>query len=390
MSSRCVVFLAFGVNPRRNARNGAEVRAYQNLTTFRRLGIEVLVVADSTQKREWDDDGPVEFIDGFRPQVFLDLCVNWKYRKDMQRVVAQTIDTREACVFCEHWHSLAIAPHAALTIYSCHDLESKLTPIRWFASDKVLTTRRRLYLWSVIQVERRLIRQSSCTVCVSESEARYVEEKYHKPACYLPIVASELEAKPIAALSGQPKMWFYGGSSATANKLMLRHLRESLFEPLRRLLPDTEFHQIGSTGTYEAGLRAWLEQHFVTHGFVERPDTLFQQGDICLIPYEHDTGFRTKLPELLSLGVIPAGYDVSFVCCPELVAGWNCIVGRTPSELASKLYDVVGNIYDQERLVRNCLETAKQWFSRDAMDRRFRSLLDRVGASYFGDLTKRS
>jgi hypothetical protein len=241
---------------------------------------------------------------------------------------------------------------------------------------KTITLKRRAYLKLLRRAEISLIRRSSAILSVSASEAKEIEALTAVPSVYVPIVAETLGLRASNPKDGRPRIWFYGGSGATANRWMMRHLRETLFEIVSRRCPSVEFHHIGSTGTSTTDVRNWLEEHFVSHGFVPDPSSLFAAGDICLIPYQHDTGFRTKIPELLSCGVIPAGYAVSFVCCPELVSGTNCVASDSPIHLADEIARVLEDAVLRKSLSRGASETFRREFMVGRLDGRYRALLD--------------
>jgi glycosyltransferase involved in cell wall biosynthesis len=140
-------------------------------------------------------------------------------------------------------------------------------------------------------------------------------------------------------------------------------------------LPSAEFHQLGAYSTYDAEKIKWLHDHFTVHGFVEDPAKMFQTGDICLMPYQQDTGFRTKIPEVCGYGMIPAGYGPTFACCPEMRDGFNCIIAETPAQLVEKLAQLQADEPARRRLATNAYQTRRQDFSFAVLLERYRHIL---------------
>jgi glycosyltransferase involved in cell wall biosynthesis len=262
-------------------------------------------------------------------------------------------------------------------VYSCHDLESNLSRLRRLLKEEpAITFKMRAYWWLTDWLENRLFKKVHRVIEVSASEAKQVRERWRIPVEYVPIVPDTAPAEPVPDLHPAIRYCFYGSGGTTSNKFILDHLSRELYELLKQAAPQAEFHQAGNYKNFRPDKIEWLRQHFTLHGFVDDPAKLFHPGDFCLIPYQYDTGFRTKIPEVCGYGMICAGYPVSFACCPEMRDGYNCVIGETPAELAEKMARVAGDSALHARLAAGALETRRTAFSAETLLEKYRRILD--------------
>ena len=278
-------------------------------------------------------------------------------------------------IFCENLWALLCCPRVPNIIYSCHDIDSKLRRLRFNYGGGMQRLRQRLRLSVYGWLEKQTLRRATSILCVSASEAAWIRRWTGRPTQYLPIVADGLTAVRESKLKNSPRYFFYGGSGATANRLMLSHLKSNLLGRIEKHIPGAEFHQIGSCARYNGEQISWLTKHFIVHGFVDNVTSMMRFGDVCLIPYEHDTGFRTKIPELCAMGVIAAGYPVSFACCPEMEDDRNCVMGHNPEELALRLAANHTDSNARKRLANNSVETFRTRFAWPVLQTRYEELL---------------
>lgn len=227
-------------------------------------------------------------------------------------------------------------------------------------------------------LEGSLLRKAARIVGVSASDCERIRRRVTAPVAYIPTVdPGPLPPPPTDGLRpGSLRLWYYGGRGATSNMIMLLHLRNELYELLKAALPEAEFHYAGAHEKYDQVRLEWLQRHFILHGFVENFSTVFRLGDICLIPYQYDTGFRTKIPEACGYGLIPAGYTISFACSPEMCDGYNCIMANSPGELARKIAQVGADAQLRQKLAEGALATRREDFSSAALLERYRKIMD--------------
>jgi glycosyltransferase involved in cell wall biosynthesis len=374
MSSKQAVYLTLGIYPGGQTRTATEVRAQQNLAALKALDYEITTVTmpDSHDRLL---AGKVVLVDPPPVHHFVGLNIRWRYRRKMQKLIAELVVDPQSVIFCEHWAALLCAPRHPRVVYSFHDFESNLIKVRRLRKSYPVTWKTRAYWRLAAWMERRLLRRAARIICVSASETDKLRANWQANAEYIPTVPFTEPPALKEFKAGPLRLWFYGSSGATSNKIMLDHLMGELFTPLSSALPSAEFHQLGAYSTYDAEKIKWLHDHFTVHGFVEDPAKMFQTGDICLMPYQQDTGFRTKIPEVCGYGMIPAGYGPTFACCPEMRDGFNCIIAETPAQLVEKLAQLQADEPARRRLATNAYQTRRQDFSFAVLLERYRHIL---------------
>jgi len=379
MTQHKVLYFSLGIYPGTPIRAAAEVRARQNLVALRELGYDILVLTPRDEQGRNGLGFPTVWLEPLPTWIFGEFLRRRDYRKKIQQVVSEHLTDSSMLLFCEHFFALACCPPHPRLVYSMHDLAVQTIRLRGSLRARPVTFKTRLF-WRYLEwLEGRLIRKAQSVICVSASEAAKVNSRWHIATEYIPTVSAEAAA-PLAAenLSGPARFWFYGSSGATANKVMLDHIADKIFDLIQVAIPGAEFHQVGQCDTYAPARIEWLQRHFTVHGFVENPANIFRRGDFCLIPYEHDTGFRTKLPELCGYGMIAAGYPATFACCPEMRDGYNCIIGANPAELVQKLAAAAADPTLRRKLTEGAIATRREAFSHAALLGRYRHALDFV------------
>ncbi len=370
------LFLSLGIFPSPQARTATEVRAGQNLAALRALGYDVTVLTTPDPLGRPGPDFPTLFTRPLPVTNFVEFHAQWRYRREVGRLINQNLAGGQSLLFCEHWAALACSPRGARIIYSMHDFESKLVPARRLRKGAPVTFKTRAY-WRLARcLELRLVNKARKVIAVSATEADEAARVWRVPAVYIPTVSVAMEKPVRDFLDGAVRCWFYGSSSATSNKIVLDHLADGCFAALKAAMPNAEFHQAGSFEHYDPGKIAWLKEHFTVHGFVEDPAQFFCRGDFCLIPYQQDTGFRTKIPEVCGYGMIAAGYPASFACCPEMRDGYNCVIADSPTQLAGKLAQVAADPAWRRRLSEGAFATRCHELSFSALLDRYRQALD--------------
>ena len=81
-----------------------------------------------------------------------------------------------------------------------------------------------------------------------------------------------------------------------------------------------------------------LQQHLRSVkcvGFVKDLRSVLRPFDIHIIPWEHNTGQRTRLPLALAMSQVVVSTKAAVACYPEAVDGINCRLLDTLDEMAS-------------------------------------------------------
>jgi glycosyltransferase involved in cell wall biosynthesis len=142
---------------------------------------------------------------------------------------------------------------------------------------------------------------------------------------------------------------FLFGRPNTAMNMQRRNLRDDIWPHIPRE-SGIEWHQVGELPGSKDDSWRWLEQNFTVHGFIEDLGSIFRPGDLCLIPYRDDTGFRAKFTMAAAHGMVNIGYEETFRCATEFVPGENCLAARSGEHFAELLQQYASDEIMRRRL----------------------------------------
>jgi glycosyltransferase involved in cell wall biosynthesis len=358
-----ILHVTYG-SPKRLARGGGSLGMFQNLQALLALGHEVhLAVLGRAQPIEDEVRSMVrglyEIEPGraplhlrplqrvLNPETFeLRFPAGSGFRRQLARLVDQL---RPDVVWADSIFALAAAPRrVAPTVFGHYDFLFRLKAVRRatsklsFADLRAPAALRRrirrpdaLTSAGLESLELRLAAQAAHVMCVSASEAAYLTSR-GVPSTHIPIVGPTIPAPATESTAG-PRFFLFGNHN-TAHASALAEIRHQLWPALERAGGVGEWHQIGKPPASPDEDWRWMERSFHSiHGFVEDLSTLFRIGDISVVPYRHDTGFRTKFTVAAGYGVASAGFIESFLCAPEFTPDRDCVAGKDVEGLAVQL-----------------------------------------------------
>jgi glycosyltransferase involved in cell wall biosynthesis len=344
-----ILQLSYSGTPKRNAPAGGGVGMFQNLKALVELGheVELALIAPSEQVdaetrglcREVHELLPREpplWLRPLRrvlnPETF---ALRFPNAAGLRDAVARVADRmRPDAIWADSTFALALAPRDRYpVVFGNYDFLFRLKAVR-LASRKRKLLRRpdAMTLAQLEAFELQLAREAAHVMCVSASDADFLNGQ-RIASTFIPIVGATIAA-PTAEATDPPRFFLFGNHN-TAHAAALSEIRHRVWPELARAGVKVEWHQIGKPPKHRDDDWLWMERSFDhVHGFVEDLATVFRIGDVSVVPYRHDTGFRTKFTIAAGYGVTSAGYEETFRCAPEFTNDVDCIVARGPAELA--------------------------------------------------------
>ena len=226
----------------------------------------------------------------------------WPYQaaKQLDRLVAQI---KPDWLWVEATPNAAAlaASSTAIHVLSHHDW---LFRLRQFRRKSRRGTRRLRDWWEIGRLrraEQRLLRRADGVVSISGTEARELSTLGCRDVMWLPFVVEDSDAATIAASPAEcPRIVHLGSFSVTANAQGLDAYLDRVHPRLNNKASGGELVLVGDTRNAPDSLvqKARAAGATIT-GFVEDLASFLRPYDIAIIPYEQNTGFRTKLPVLL-------------------------------------------------------------------------------------------
>ncbi len=228
-------------------------------------------------------------------------------------------------------------------------------------------------------LELRLAGEAAHVMCVSASESEFLQTRGIQSTT-IPIVGPTIP-KPTVVRDAKPRFFLFGNHN-TAHASALAEIRHRLWPALEKVGGPGEWHQLGKPPKRPDQDWQWMERSFQhIHGFVDDLATVFRPGDISVVPYRHDTGFRTKFTVAAGYGVVSAGYQESFLCAPEFTPSVNCIAATTAEDLAATLRRVVDDHAWSSSLGEGARELYEKTYTFEAQLPRYAQVLDSALAS---------
>jgi hypothetical protein len=289
-------------------------------------------------------------------------------------------------IWADSTFALALAPRADYpVVFGNYDFLFKLKAVRDKTSRaslaELLTLRRRLKRPDALTraaleaFEMKIAGEAAHVMCVSASEDSFLRE--HKIASsYIPIVGPTI-ARPSVSHLERPLRLFLFGNHNTAHGAALSEIRHRVWPILAKRHVPAEWHQIGRAPSNPDDDWQWMERTFdQVHGFVDDLATVFGMGDLSIVPYRHDTGFRTKFTVAAAYGVVSAGYDETFLCAPEFTRGVNAIVAKDPEQLAAAIASAASDPSTRRELGLAARELYEKTYTFEAQLPRYARILE--------------
>lgn len=276
----------------------------------------------------------------FSPVRYFYRYVNDKNLNQIQNLIS---DFDISLIWGEHLQPALLADHLHLkskipVIYSHHDWSYRLAGYR----QKKLSLRKRLYLHLKKRIEIKLVRSVAGCVSGSRTETEEILILGAKKALYLPALYAIPDPGEKFDSNAKPRVVHFGGLKATANRLGLERFMEICWPDLtsKNVIPF-EFWIVGSLNGATPALNSQLKSHAVCTGFVKDLGTVFRPYDIQIVPWEYNTGTRTRLPVAMAYRQVIVSTKAAASCLPELIDHKNCLLVDSLEEMTDDLLSLI-------------------------------------------------
>jgi len=276
-------------------------------------------------------------------------------------------------------------------VYANHDLYFRLSKLRQQAWTRNPYWSERIHLWSMQRGEMQIIRNANAIATGSQTEANELIMMGGRKVTLIP-TTYESESVNLGlskmAAHGPARIIHLGSLRTTSNYLGLMAYLEKVYPRLaeRKKNYVDELFQLHIIGDIEGAKPAFIERlrasgaHF--YGHMDDLGAILRPFDVVIIPYEHDTGTRTKLPLLFNYAQVVVATEASVAGSPEVRSGENCIVLPTLDAFADELVVLVYDYAKREQLGRNAKETFDLQFTLDAQLPKFAQLIKQICINY--------
>ncbi len=255
-----------------------------------------------------------------------------------KRVASFLDGARFDCVLFEYWHaaeSAAVFQRAGVPcVLDMHDILWRSYERRLIESRLPAAYRR----WALDRYRRREEQawtKFDAVVAINREEERYVRgtlsgEKtiFHAP------MGTDLKLWPYAWSPSRPARLAYYGSFASAhNQAAALRCAQQIMPRVWATRPETELWLVGSRPP-ERLRRLSVDPRIKVTGFLDRPQDVLQTMNAVLCPWVGTYGFRSRLVEVMALGV-PTVVTPDAVWGMDLEVGRGLLIGESDEALAA-------------------------------------------------------
>ena len=282
-------------------------------------------------------------------------------------------------IWAEHRVPALLAQRAATgrpVIYSHHDWQWRLTLLRARYGVGARRVGKLFWIWQMRRVEEQLVREVSGCVSGSATETASIKALRGGTAAYLPVTYQAVPLEQPGEVPQRPRVVHLGNMGATANKIGLQRFLEKVWPEVRaRMETPPELWVIGELQRGTDALPGLLEEAgAVCTGFVPDLSTVLRPYDVHIIPWEHDTGTRTRLPVIFNHAQALVATKPGVGGTPEVKHGENALLADGLPELAETLVQACGQPLLRQRLGQAARRTFLSSFTEEALQPRLQHL----------------
>lgn len=277
------------------------------------------------------------------PTAYLFRTVNEKTIAAFREVIAEV---KPDVIWVENLNPAVLAWRSTKTIpviYSHHDWIWRI--IKLDQGQKANTWHSKFRFWLLERTEKSLIRQVAGCVTASATEAAEVSNLNSKHVAYFPTAYVPTDLSKAETPAPPARIVHLGGMATVANRIGLERFLDVAWPGICGSLGTSpELWIVGSLTNAPDSLLGKLKQPgLISTGFVQDLSSVLRPFDIHIIPWEHNTGTRTRIPLILNYAQVVVSTRAAAACLPELVDGENCVLvddlGRMGDEVVALLFD---------------------------------------------------
>ena len=291
-----------------------------------------------------------------------------------EKIIKQYISENKIDLVWAEWRWTAIlANYSNLDIpiiYAHHDWEFKLRKLK-----SKLSFLQKFHLKQKKRVELDLVKRVSGCVSASFTETQEIKQYGNQNAVYIPLTYKKVELTENS--SKIPSIVHLGGMGTTANRIGLERFLEVCWSDLKEKLPTIELKVIGSLKYASDSLKKRLEDSQVKClGFVEDLEPELKAHDIHIIPWEYNTGTRTRIPLVFNHSQVLVCTKAAASCYPEVVHSQNSVLVDNLHDMTAQLIDLYNNREKRIFIGDNARKTFLQSFTAEQQLSKLKSFVE--------------
>jgi glycosyltransferase involved in cell wall biosynthesis len=225
---------------------------------------------------------------------------------------------------------------------------------------------------SLRKTEEKIARRVAAVVSGSRIECNDLERIGCTNVHYIPVAYDEVAVTSIDC-KNEAQIVHLGGLGTTASRLGLERFFESVWANLN--LSGDRMVVVGDMSTASDKMRAFL-LGVRTTGFVSDLSMVLRPHDIHVIPWEYETGQRTRLVRAFSYKQAVVATRKSVACFPEAVNHYNCILVDSLDQMPRSIERLLNNASLRKEIGNNARKTFETCFTRRVLLPRYQRVIE--------------
>jgi hypothetical protein len=275
-------------------------------------------------------------------------------------------------IWCEWRWSAILSINSKLktpVIYAHHDWEYKLAKLR-----KKRNLLQKFHTFQKERVEINLVKKATACISGSITEKKEIEKIALKKALYIPTTYKNITIK--LKQNKKPNIVHLGGMNTTANRLGLERFLDVCWEGIKNKIPEIKLVVIGSLKQAKNSLLNKLKDPQIEClSFVKNLDAVMYPYDIHIVPWEYNTGTRTRIPVVLNYEQVLVATKASVNCYPEITIH-NSVLCENLYEMTDEIVNLYCNEERLHLLSKLGKETFLNFFTVDSQQEKLRNFIN--------------
>jgi glycosyltransferase involved in cell wall biosynthesis len=275
----------------------------------------------------------------------------------------------------------AAGQHPLPAIYSHHDITYRVQALRQAGGG----WREKYLLWVQRRAEQAVGRQAAHIVTGSETDAQRLRDWGCPHVMAIPTAYPRRPEPPGQARAERDRLRIIhlGSLETTANRLgltgYLQQAHQEATAQCAAAAAPLALWVIGDNRQVHPRLAALLAQPNVHQtGFVPDLETVLRPFDVAILPYEHDTGYRTKLPLLLSYAQVVVTTKAAVAGTQPAGLAGACVMVDRVTDFPAVLSRLATRPEERERLGRAAHRFFMRHFTHAAVQPQYAHLWQQV------------
>jgi len=251
-------------------------------------------------------------------------------------------------------------------VYSHHDWRWKIKSHR--AAGKVSNIRQSLNRWMSKRHEKRIVREVDGCISGSQTELIEISALGVNRLKYFPATYDAIDISKLDISDKKPRIVHLGGMQATANRFGLLRFLKVCWPQLKNSYSFAiELWVVGSLEGATSELHTALgQENIICTGMVPDLSTVLRPFDIHIIPWEYNTGTRTRIPLVLNYAQVLVSTRAAASCLSELRHGENSILVQHLAEMTTAILDLFDKSNLRQKIGYHGRETFMKYFTRES------------------------